>query len=214
MRQEYPGPQEYPGRIRSQHRRDTSTAGVEGNAKLTAMTGAVLLLGFAVEGFTILQVHRLLAIHFFVGFLLIGPVLLKIGSTLYRFVRYYTGSLAYVRKGPPAPVLRVLGPLVILTSVAVLGTGVALAVVGPRNGPWLFLHKATFILWFGVMTIHVLNHAPRLPRMLLARAGHGDDAARVGGGSARWLALAISLAAGAGVAAMTVQLTGKWQFGF
>jgi hypothetical protein len=206
--------QEYSVRSRSQHRRDTGTAGVEGNAKLTAMTGAVLLLGFAIEGFTILQVHRLLALHFFVGFLLIGPVLLKIGSTLYRFVRYYTGSAPYVRKGPPTPVLRVLGPLVILTSVAVIGTGVALAAVGPGNGPWLFLHKASFILWFGVMTIHVLNYAPRLPRMLLARTGHGNDAAGVTGASGRWLALIISLAAGAGVAAMTLQLSGKWNLGF
>jgi hypothetical protein len=61
----------------------------------------------------------------FLGVLLIGPVLLKIASTGYRFVRYYTGSEGYVRKGPPAPIPRVLGPVVILTSLAVLGTGVA-----------------------------------------------------------------------------------------
>jgi hypothetical protein len=206
--------QTYTPRSGPQHRRDTPDAGVEGNAKLTAMTGAVLLLGFAIEGFTILRVHQLLAIHFFVGFLLLGPVVLKIGSTLYRFVRYYTGSAPYIRKGPPTPVLRLLGPLVILTSLAVLGTGVLLAFVGPGNGPWQFLHKATFILWFGVMTIHVLNYAPRLPRMLLARAGHGDHTGAVAGGSARWLALVISLAAGVGVAAMTLQLSGKWNLGF
>lgn len=202
--------QQYTVRSRSQHRRDTSTDGVEGNAKLTAMTGAVLLLGFAIEGFTILEVHRLLVVHFLVGFLLVGPVLLKIGSTLYRFVRYYAGSLAYVRKGPPTPVLRVLGPLVVLTSVAVLGTGIILAVAGPGNGPWLFLHKASFILWFGVMTIHVLNYAPRLPRMLSARSSDGASAAGVPGWSARWLALAVSLAVGVGVAAVAMQMSGKW----
>jgi len=87
-------------------------------------------------------------------------------------------------------------------------------VVGPGNGPWLFLHKASFILWFGVMTIHVLNYAPRLPRLLLAHTRHGNDAAGVAGASARWLALVISLAAGAGVAAMTLQLSEKWNFGF
>jgi hypothetical protein len=34
------------------------------------------------------------------------------------------------------------------------------------SGPWLFAHKAAFVLWFGVMTIHVLACAWRLPRMV------------------------------------------------
>jgi hypothetical protein len=193
------------------HRRDAGPGGVEGNAKLTAMTGAILLVGFAVEGFTILQIHRLLVLHFIVGFLLIGPVLLKIASTGYRFVRYYAGSAPYVRKGPPAPVLRVLAPLVVLMSVAVIGTGVVLALVGPGSGPWLFLHKATFILWFGVMTIHVVNYAPRLPRMLAARPGRGAERAPLlFSGPARWLALAVAVAVGVGVAALATHLSAKW----
>ena len=198
-------------RVAPRHRRDVDMAGPGGNEKLTAMTGALLLVGFAVEGFTILGVRRMLFLHFFVGLLLIGPALLKIGSTVYRFARYYTGSVPYVRKGPPSPVLRLLGPLVILTSVAVIGTGVVLGVAGPSSGQWLFLHKASFILWFGVMTIHVLNYAPRLPRMLAARSGR-----RAGGrselftGSGRWLALALSLAVGIGIAAFTAQLSAKW----
>ena len=198
-------------RVPSRHRRNVDMAGVEGNEKLTAMTGAILLVGFAVEGFTILGVRRMLFLHFFVGMLLIGPVVLKIGSTVYRFVRYYTGSAPYVRKGPPPPILRLLGPLVIVTSVAVIGTGVMLGVTGPRNSQWLFLHKASFVLWFGVMTIHVLNYAARLPRLLAARTGR-----RAGGrselfsGSGRWLALTISLVAGIAIAAFTASLSAKW----
>jgi hypothetical protein len=34
-----------------------------------------------------------------------------------------------------------LGPLVMATSLAVLGTGVALAVVGPGDRQWLFLQR-------------------------------------------------------------------------
>jgi hypothetical protein len=190
-------------------------SGAAGNEKLTAMTGLVLLAGFAVEGFTILGVRRMLFLHFFVGFLLIGPVLLKIGSTLYRFARYYTGSAPYVRKGPPSPILRLLGPLVILTSVAVIGTGVMLAVVGPGNSQWMFLHKASFILWFGVMTIHVLNYVPRLPRMLAARTGRpARGRSELFSGSGRWLALTASLAVGIGIAALTAHLSSKWGVGF
>ena len=86
------------------------------------MTGAVLLALFAAEGVTILSVHRLLALHFFVGMLVTGPVLLKISSTGYRFARYYAGSIPYVRKGAPAPLLRLLGPVVVLTSCGVIGS--------------------------------------------------------------------------------------------
>ena len=195
---------------RGQHRRQTDPmTGVEGNEKLTAMTGAILLLGFAVEGFTIVSIHGLIVMHFVVGFLLIGPVILKIASTVYRFARYYTGSRPYIRKGPPAPILRVLGPLVVLTSLAVLGTGVMLAVVGPGNaGPWLFLHKATFVLWFGAMTIHVLSYAPKLPRILSAR--QPDNGQPVPGGPARWLALTAALAVGVGVAAATMHMSASW----
>jgi hypothetical protein len=199
----------------AQHRKTADGGGAEGNEHLTAMTGLVLLIGFAIEGATIVAIHRYLWLHFFVGFLLLGPVALKIGSTLYRFVRYYTGAQPYVRKGPPAPLLRVLGPLVIALSVAVLGTGVVLAFVGPGNTTWLFLHKASFILWFGVMTIHVLAYAPRLPRLLLrANDPRHPSPSAAPGGSIRWLALGLAIAGGVLIAAATTHLSAQWNFGF
>jgi hypothetical protein len=196
------------------HRRSVPATGPEGNEHLTAMTGAVLLVGFAIEGVTILELHRLLWLHFAVGFLLIGPVLLKIGSTLYRFGRYYARSEPYVRKGPPAPLLRVLGPLVVLTSLAVLATGVVLAVAGPGSGNWLFLHKASFVLWFGVMTVHVVAHAPRLPRLLAPNLSRGPVPARSPGAVARYLALSGALAGGIAVAAFASHLSSQWNGGF
>ena len=200
----------------ARHRRRAETGGgVAGNERLTAMTGAVLLVLFAAEGVTLLRLHELLTVHFFVGMLLLGPVALKVASTGYRFVRYYSGAGPYVRKGPPAPIMRMLGPVVMATSLAVLGTGVALAVVGPGDREWLFLHKATFVLWFGAMTIHVLAYAPRLPGLLLSGAGAGRTGAiRAGaalsGRGTRWLLLAASLACGLLIAAATVHLTSRW----
>jgi hypothetical protein len=168
----------------------------------------VLLAGFAVEGVTILALGPLLTLHIFLGVLLIGPVALKIGSTGYRFVRYYTGAAGYTRKGPPAPLPRLLGPFVIITSVAVLGTGVALTVTGPRAGPWLLLHKASFVTWFGVMTIHVLTYAWRLPRMILGARGHQSQAAAAG--RLRWLLVGASLASGLFIALLTIHLATPW----
>jgi len=181
--------------------------GVEGNEQLTALTGTVLLVGFALEGMTLLALGRLLTLHMFLGVLLIGPVLLKIGSTGYRFVRYYAGSEGYVRKGPPAPIPRILGPVVILTSLAVLGTGVALALAGHGIGPWLFLHKASFVLWFGAMTLHVLTYAWRVPRILLSAA---DGRARPGCGGTRLLLVALSLGGGLVLALLVMRLATGW----
>jgi len=133
--------------------------GVEANARLTASTSAVLFLLLAAEGFTILRIPGLLSAHVFIGMLLIPPVLVKIGSTSYRVVRYYLGSPAYRQSGPPPPALRVLGPFVVVLTVAVLGTGIALLVAQPSLRPILLsLHKASFVVWFGAMAIHVLGH--------------------------------------------------------
>ncbi|MGD0700240.1 MAG: hypothetical protein ABSA02_10195 [Trebonia sp.] len=198
------------------------SGGAEGNERLTTLTGAVLLLLLAAEGVTILRLGRLLTAHFFIGMLLLGPVALKAGSTVYRFTRYYTGSAPYQRKGPPAPLLRLLGPIIIATTAAVFGTGIALAVTGPAGRPtWLFLHKGSFIIWFCAMTVHVLAYLPRLGRVLAAeslsgrRVGvHTDYTARtaavVGGRGLRLFLVAASLLAGLVIAVLTVHLAAPW----
>lgn len=194
------------------HRRDTA-GGAEGNERLTGLTGMVLLVLFAAEGVTILSVRQLLTLHFFLGMLLIGPVALKACSTIYRFVRYYTGAAGYRRKGPPAPLLRLLGPVVLLTSVAVIGTGVMLALTGPSGRIWLFWHKASFVLWFCAMTVHVLAYAWRLPRLargeLANRAGRRANQV-LAGRSARWLLLTASILAGLFLAVLTIHQAGAW----
>lgn len=196
---------------KARHRRRADPGGsAAGNERLTAMTGAVLLAVFAAEGVTILRLHRLLTLHFFLGMLLLGPVALKCAATGYRFIRYYAGSVPYRRKGPPAPVMRMLGPLVMASSLAVLGTGVVLAVTGPGSGPWPTLHKLSFLGWFAVMTVHVLVYAPRLPRILLGGRVPGRASAVLAGAAARWLLLAGSLAAGLAIAAATMHLSARW----
>jgi len=203
---------------------DGRSGGAEGNERLTALTGALLLLLLAAEGVTILRLGRLLTAHFFIGMLLLGPVALKAGSTIYRFARYYTGSAPYRRKGPPAPLLRLLGPVIMASTAGVFGTGVALALAGPAGRQtWLFLHKASFVIWFGAMALHVLAYLPRLGRLLAAESrsgrragGHADrtgrTAAMVGGRGLRLSLLAASLLAGLVIALLTVHLAAPWHF--
>ena len=112
------------------------------------------------------------------------------------------------------PLLRLLGPLVLVTSAGVLGTGVALAFARSAAGPWLFLHKAFFVVWFGVMTVHVLAYVWRLPRLigpdLIGRAGRTGACRVLAGRTTRWILLAASVAGGLLIAAMTVHLAAPW----
>src|ERR1700676_4477524 len=124
-----PGPAGIPGGQEPRHP-DPSMEGPEGNARLTGTVAAVLVLLLAAEGVTVLSVRSLVAPHVFIGMLLVPPVMLKIGSTIYRFVPFYKGSEAYRRKGPPPALMRLLGPFVVVLTVTVLGTGVALLFVG------------------------------------------------------------------------------------
>ena len=184
-----------------------SDAGAEGNSRLTSVTGVVLLALLAVEGVTVLRVQQLITLHIYLGVLLLGPVALKTSSTCYRFVRYYTGSAPYVRKGPPHLVLRVLGPLVILSSLALLGTGVALVFVAGRGGLLLTAHKVSFFLWFAVMTVHVLVH---LREAFVSSAREVRSGALRGSAALRLLAIAAALVAGVVVASAVYPSASSW----
>src|SRR4051794_1881160 len=59
----------------------------EGNAILTTAPAAVLTILFVAEGITIVRMGARVSAHMFIGMLLIPPVLLKLASTGYRFVR-------------------------------------------------------------------------------------------------------------------------------
>jgi hypothetical protein len=142
--------------------------GVDGNARLTGGAGAMIFVLLAIEGVTILRVQQLLSAHVFVGMLLVPLVTLKIGTTVYRFGRYYGGDADYSVKGPPPFILRVAGPLVVASTVGVFATGIAAITVGP-SARWIVeLHKLSFIAWFGVTTVHVLGHILETPALAVA----------------------------------------------
>jgi hypothetical protein len=139
--------------------RGTPLSGVTANERLTSLTGALLILLLGLMGITILSVRELLPQHLLLGFLLIPPLALKMASTGYRFVRYYMGDPKYRQAGPPRLLLRLLGPLVVLSSVAVFVTGLELWYFGLRFGSvWVEAHKLSFMIWLPLTGIHVLGH--------------------------------------------------------
>ena len=112
-------------------------AGSAGNEQLTTMVAAVLLLLLGIETATLLQLRSLLTVHAFVGMLLIPVVALKLASSVWRMLRYYRRGEEYVRRGPPHIVLRVLvAPVLLLSTLVLFATGVALLFSARQPGPW------------------------------------------------------------------------------
>ena len=144
--------------------------GVVGNARITGTFGAVIFVLLFLEGLTVLRVGALISMHVFVGMLLVPFVVVKMASTGYRFVYYYRGRADYTRKGPPPLVLRLLGPVVVVTTVTLLASGIGVLLT--HRVRWLlFAHKASFVLWFGAMTVHVLGHVFETPALAVADLG-------------------------------------------
>jgi hypothetical protein len=186
--------------------------GVDGNERLTAATAVVLVVLLAAFGVTILSIGPLIWWHVLLGMLLIPPVLLKLGSTGWRFLRYYGRAPEYVRRGPPLLPLRLLAPLVVASTLAVFATGVALLVVGPSGSLLVGLHKASFVVWLVVTGIHVLAHVRRVPSLALAdwRRRRAPREAHVRGTAWRQLLLAATIVAGAVLAIATVRYAQPW----
>ncbi len=204
--------------------------GTEGNERLTVVTGALLIVLLAALGVTIVFIGRLLWWHLFLGMALIGPVALKVGSTGYRFMRYYTVTPAYRRKGPPPPALRALGPALLGLTAIVLASGVALLLIGPSSrGTLLLVHKASFICWVVVTAVHIAGHLPELVRfnwvsrqtraeLSELRAlvpGFGGAAeppvsGPIPGTGGRWLSVATAVVLGLALAAILVPDFGAW----
>lgn len=144
--------------------------GSDGNEQLTAVVATLLIVLLAVEGATLLDLTPLLTVHAFVGMLLVPVVALKLAGTGWRMIRYYRGVEDYVRRGPPHPLLRmIVAPVAVASTIVLFATGVLLLAVGQTEGSIVGLHKASFVVWFGAVGVHVLARMRRLPRALRHR---------------------------------------------
>ena len=186
-------------------------AGVVGNERLTALAGSVLLVLILIELASAVNLHAGMTLHLTAGVLLSGPLLVKLGSTGYRFLRYYTSAPAYRRKGPPRLPLRVLAPPLVIATLAVVGSGIGMVVTGPTHtGLLLPLHNLSVLVWLSLIAVHVGAYLWRTPRLIT------DDWAKQGSENqhtARFLRLSLNLGALLGGVAAAILLfsgTAPW----
>jgi hypothetical protein len=192
--------------------RGARLGGREGNEILTSATAVLLLVLLAAEGVTVVDVSGLLTVHMFLGMVVIPPVALKLASTGYRFVRYYTGSRPYREKGPPLFPLRLLAPLLVAATVSLLASGVWLFALGHESDLVLQVHQVSFFVWIGLFAVHVVAYLPRVVRSLRADWGTARRAA-VRGAGLRGILVASSLGGGLALALALLSAMSAWHGG-
>ena len=141
---------------------DAPVTSVSGNERLTAITGAVLFVLLGLIGITVLRVRSLLPEHLLLGFVLIPPIALKLFSTGYRFVRYYAGDPLFRSAGPPQLMLRLIAPIVVLSTIVLFATGLELWAFGLRFGSvWIAAHRLSFVIWLPFTVLHAASYFNR-----------------------------------------------------
>jgi hypothetical protein len=182
--------------------------GPQGNRHLTALLGAVLLAGTLAELATLaLGLRQTLPVHIAVGVALIPLVAVKLASTGWRMIRYYTHAPAYRAEGPPRPLLRGIAPLVVGSTVALLGSGVGLVLVGPHAHFFAAVHSASFALFVLVVGAHGLAHLRKLRRFAFADWARGR---RAQGHTLRRALVGFALVTGGSFAIAAAQAAGPW----
>lgn len=186
--------------IHTRHdRRHLRLGGSHGNQILTSLNATVLVGLIALQLVTVLALDSLIEVHLFVGVVLLGPVVLKLATTGYRFARYYGGAREYREKGPPRPLLRVIAPVFVVATIGLFTSGVLMLLDGSGEGTVRDLHVVSFWVWLAALAAHVLFNGREVVQHLRAewRRGARD---RVAGAQLRALLVLASLLGGALVA--------------
>lgn len=194
------------------------TGGPAGNALLTAWTALVLLVGSVAELLTLFDVRGLISWHVAIGALLVPPAVVKTSSTGWRFIRYYTRNPPYVEAGPPPALLRMLGPVVVVSTLGLLGSGIVLVLLGPARAhgqlfaalgfraDWVTVHQALFAGWAIATGLHLLGRIVPALRITLSP----QHAAPVPGAWIRWLLLAVTALSAIALAVALVHADASW----
>lgn len=135
----------------------------QANERLTAVDGALLFVLLAGLGVTVLFIRPLLGVHYLLGFALIPPLGLKIYSTGYRFICYYRQDPDFMLAGPPPLLLRFgIAPVLIASTVAVMGSGLELWAFADRFGAWwVSAHTLSAVVFIVALFAHLLSHLRR-----------------------------------------------------
>ena len=105
--------------------------------------------------------------------------------------------------------MRMLGPLLVASTVTLFGSGVALIAVGHGGGLLRTVHRLSFVAWIVLMVVHVVAYRKRM--LPIGTSDWRRNAGLVvAGASARRAALGAALLAGVIVALATYSAQQDW----
>ncbi len=105
--------------------------------------------------------------------------------------------------------MRVMAPMLVVTTIAVLATGVLLLAAGHKDGTLLEIHKVSFIVWLALFGVHLLAYLPRVVRSLGVDWGAARREA-VPGTGIRAMLVAASLGGGVALALSLLSSMNAW----
>ena len=162
--------------------------GVAGNKRLTSLAGTVLLALITLQVlsavfFALLTYNVQLPVgpfydvvrpvHFFVGFMLMPLIAIKLASTGYKFSRYYTRNPAYHEAGAPKPVGRLIAPGLVGSAIILVASGVEMwSYQNQFNLPWTAIHNVAAFTFVSLIIVHIAIHV---------REAHQEAAADLAG---------------------------------
>lgn len=145
---------------------------VDGNSRLTALLGAIVLPLF-VAAWLVGKVGGLplLTTHIVLGLILTAPLAAKLASVSYRMVSYYRGVTAYRRRGRPANHLRLLGGVLGACTLAVLASGLVLLFgPAPTYSAAKSVHSVSAWIALLALALHLVGHLPETVRLIAGEA--------------------------------------------
>jgi hypothetical protein len=178
------------------------THNVDGNSRLTAIVGIIILpLFLAAFVCGKLAAGGALDVHVAIGLVLAAPIAVKLASVTYRMVSYYRGVAAYRQRGRPSNPRRLLGGALGVIIVLLLGSGLVL-IVGPSSAhrTALSIHKVTSYAAVLAVALHLIVHLRAA--LVLATAELRRHVLKAPGRRARWALVSASLLTGAVLAVM------------
>jgi hypothetical protein len=138
---------------------------IDRNERITAIAGGVLFVLIIVELLVTASLDGLVTEHIFVGILLSGPLVVKMSSTGYRFVRYYMREPEFVRSGPPNIILRLLAPFLVLTTILLFISGFGLA-FGHDDRLFGPIHSTSVAIWIPLTAVHAYAYIRKVPVLI------------------------------------------------
>jgi hypothetical protein len=186
----------------------TRTGGTDGNERLTSTVGLALVVLLAAEAATTVSLSTYLPVHIFLGLVILPAISLKLASTGWRALRYYSGSSPYRSLGPPRLAMRLLAPLLVVATGLLFGSGVAFLITDDRGGLLVSIHAVSSGVWGALMIVHVVFHLRRASRDGLTDWRAATRSAE--GANLRRCLLMGALAAGVVLALATYSVQTAW----